>query len=256
MTELANKLATWRQNQAGKPDHILSTKAVDRQRLVADGASRATVTVVLRDIDDAPLTSGGALLAVTQRSPGAPTAIPGPVIDHGDGTYSFDLVATTDAGRGAWDVVVDFGGAKARQLWPPVTPETAPLVGDLFCGFHHYPAGTGLDVPLELNRGAGEAGRAYHLLGTLAGTTPGVTLTGVHVPLNRDDLFVSTWLSPGPPGFPGSQGVLDPGGRAEARLVLPASVSAALVGERFHFCGLLGGSPGEVTGLVTFPVVP
>ena len=256
VTELAGKLASWRQNQAGKPDHILSTRSVDRQRIVADGASRARVTVALRDIDDAPLTSGGAVLTVTQRTPGAPTAIPGPVTDHGDGTYSFDLVATTDAGRGAWDIVVDFGGAKTRQLWPPVTLTTAPLASDLFCGFYDYEAGSGLDVPFELNRGAAEAGRPYHLLATLAGTTPGVTLGGVHVPLNRDDLFVSTYLNPGPPGFPGSQGVLDPGGRAEARLVLPAAVSAALVGERFHFCGLLGGAQGGVTALVTLPVVP
>ncbi|MDA1266309.1 MAG: DUF1028 domain-containing protein [Planctomycetota bacterium] len=201
--ELANELAVWRQNQAGKPDHILSTKALDRQVLVADGASRATVTVVLRDIDDVPLGVGGASLAVAQANGGPATALVGPVTDHGDGSYSFDLTATGDPGRGAWDIVVDFGGAKARQLWPPITLETRPLTEDLFCGFYEYVGGTGLEVPFELNRPAIDAGRPYHLLGTLSGTLPGLTIGGAHVPLNRDDFFVATWLSPGPPDFPG-----------------------------------------------------
>ena len=253
--DLEQKLVVWRDKQRGKPDHVLSSVAPDRQQLVADGASAATISVTLRDIDGAQLTHGGAVLTLVPRHGGAPPALPGPVTDHGDGTYSFELVATTDPGRGEWDVVVDFGGAKTRQLWPPLALETVALT-DLHCGFYDYPAGTGLDVPFELNRGAAEAGRAYHLLGTLAGTTPGVTLAGVHVPLNRDDFFVSTWLNPGAPGFPGSQGVLDPNGHAAAQLVLPAAVSAALVGERFHFCALLAGAPGEVTSLVTFPVLP
>jgi len=253
--ELAAKVAQWRQNQQGKPDHLLSSKQVDRQRLVADGASRGTVTVVLRDIDDQPLGQGGATLTITQRNPGAATALPGPVTDHGDGSYSFDLTATSDPGRGQWDVEVDFGGAKTRLLWPPLTLETRPLAEDLFCGFYDYPAGTGLDVPFELNRGPAEAGRGYHVLGTLSGTVPGFDLVGLHVPLNRDPFLETTWFHPGPPDFPGSVGQLDPAGHAAARLVLPAAVSAALVGEQFHFCAVLGGTQ-EVTDVVRLPVIP
>ena len=89
VTELSGKVAKWRDKQKGKPDHILSEVHVDRQRLVADGISRATVTVLLRDIDGAALGHGGDVITVTQASPGTPTAIPGPVTDHGDGSYSF-----------------------------------------------------------------------------------------------------------------------------------------------------------------------
>ena len=253
--ELEQKVDLWRTKQQGKPDHLLSTVEVDRQHLVADGASRATVTVALRDIDDLPLGQGGALVSVVPRHGGAPSAQAGSVTDHGDGTYSFELVATVDAGLGTWDLVVDFGGPKTRQLWPPLTMETRPLV-DLFCGFHEYPGGSDLEVPFELNRGSPEAGRPYHLLGSLSGTDPGVVLGGVHVPLNRDSFLEQTWLHPGPPGFPGFMGSLDGAGRAEARLVLDAATSAALVGERLHFCALLGPPGAEVSSLARFLVVP
>jgi Family of unknown function (DUF1028)/Invasin, domain 3 len=253
--ELAAKLATWRSKQQGKPDHVLSTVVVDRQRLVADGASRATVTVELRDIDDVALGHGGDTITVAWDGLGSPNAMPGPVTDNGDGTYTFELVATADAGRGLWNLVVDFGGPKTRQLWPPLSLESVPLT-DLHSGYYDYPAGSGLEVPFEINRGAGEAGRGYHLLGTLSGTVPGVTIGAVLVPLNRDPFFESTWFQPGAPDFPGSIGVLDGMGRAEARLVLDPAVSAALVGQRFDFCALLAGPGGEVTSVVGFPVIP
>lgn len=253
--ELGSKVAKWRQNQSGKPDHVLSTKTADRQRIVADGASRATFTVELRDIDDVPVGHGGATLTVVPRDTQNPTAVPGAVTDHGDGTYTFDLIATDTPGRGAWDVWVDFKGGKPRRLWPGITMETVPLA-DLHCGFYDYEGGSGLDVPFEINRDAAEAGRPYHLLGTLAGTSPGFVFDGVHVPLNRDPFFEDTWFQPGPPGFPGSKGALDADGRAEASLVLDPNTSAALVGERFHFTALLGGSTSEVTSVVTFPVIP
>ena len=253
--ELEQKVNLWRSKQQGKPDQVLSTVSASRQLLVADGTSRATITVALRDIDDVPLAQGGALLTIAPRHAGPPPALAGPVTDHGDGTYSFDLVATADPGRGAWDVIVDFGGAKTRQLWPPLTLETRPLV-DLFCGFDSYPGGSGLDVPFELNRGPAEAGRPYHLLGTLSGTSPGVVIGGVGVPLNRDAFFEQTWFHPGAPGFSGSIGQLDALGHAGASLLLDAPTSAALVGERFHFCTLLGGGSPGISGLTSVLIAP
>ena len=252
---LGQKVALWRIKQQGRPDQILSRVMLDRQQLVADGASRARVTVELRDIDDVPLSHGGAQLTVVQRSPGQATALAGPVTDHGDGSYSFDLRATDQAGRGQWEIVVDFGGAKTRTLWPPLAIETVALQ-DLFAGFYDYPAGTGLSVPFELNRGSGEAGRAYQLLGTLSGTVPGVDLALVHLPLNRDSFFEQTWFHPGAADFPGSIGVLDGAGHAEARLSLPPATSMALVGERFHFCALLGSPADGITTVVTLPIIP
>ena len=49
---------TWRKNQKGRPDHLLSLVELDRQQLVADGLGRALVTVELRDINGKPLGHG------------------------------------------------------------------------------------------------------------------------------------------------------------------------------------------------------
>ena len=252
---LQQKVEEWRQSKIGKPDHILSEVAADRDAVVADGLSRAFVTVLLRDIEGTPLGHGGATISVLPVTGDPPTAVPGPVTDHGDGTYSFELVATDQPGRGAWNLVVDFGGNKPVQLWPPLFLQTSPLV-DLHCGKFIQQASDAGAVPFTLNRGAGEAGRAYHLLGTTSGTTPGLDLGSVLLPLNRDRFFQFTYLSPGPPAFPGSQGLLDGDGRAEAALVLPPVAWSSLVGERLHFCALLGGPTLEVTALAQLDVWP
>jgi len=246
---------TWRQKQKGRPDHLLSLVEIDRQQLVADGFSSALVTVELRDINGTPLTHGGDTLVLTQTSQGPPIAIPGPVTDNGDGSYTFELSATQNAGRGTWTIDVDFGIPAPRQLYPPLVLESVALT-DLHAGVTSYSIEHGGPVSFTINRGAGEAGRGYHLLGTLSGTSPGVTLGGVLVPLNRDRLLEHTWLHPGPPTLPGSVGVLDGNGWAEAWLDLPAASWSVLVGERMDFCVLLGGPQFEVTVVDGFPIVP
>ena len=45
-------------------------------------------------------------------------------------------------------------------------------------------------------------------------------------------------------------------GRAEALLALPPSAWAGLLGERLHFCALLGGAGADVTNVVALEVVP
>ena len=252
---LQAKFDTWRQKQAGRPDHLLSVVEVDRQQLVADGLTRARVTVELRDIDGTPLTHGGDILSLTQTSQGPPVALPGPVTDNGDGTYTFELTATQTSGRGMWTIDVDFGIPAPRQLYPPLILESVPLT-DLHAGVTSFSVERGGAVPFIINRGAGEAGRAYHLLGTLSGTSPGVTIGGVLVPLNRDRFLAHTWLRPGPPTLPGSAGVLDGNGWAEAWLDLPAVSWATLVGERMDFAVLLAGPNPEVTVVDGFQIVP
>ncbi|MEE8469322.1 MAG: DUF1028 domain-containing protein [Planctomycetota bacterium] len=255
MVVLRNKYANWRANLGGIPDAIHSEVHIDRQQLVADGLSTARVVVVLRDVEGRALVSGGDTLTVVPTTPGAPTAIPGPVTDHGDGTYSFDMLSTTTVGRGAWNLVVKYKPKKSAQLYPPMILATTAVV-DLHSGFYEYSIDTGTPIPFTLNRGMAESGRAYHLLGSFSGTSPGIDLGGLNLPLNRDRFFEYTWFSPGPPGLTGFQGMLDADGRALAWLDMPTESWAVFVGERFDFCALLGGAIPEITQLVGFEVLP
>lgn len=246
----------WRAGLAGIPDHYLSLVAADAQSLVADGLSTAHVTVQLVDLEGVSIPHGGAKLTVKQVNEGPATARPGPVTDHGNGTYTFDLLATTNPGRGAWEVkLAGHGGPRPVLLQPPFIVLTDPLA-DLHVGVNVLRPGIDEQVPFTINRGTAEAGRMFRILGTFSGTNPGFDYMGAHVPLNRDRFLEFTWLTSGPPLFPGSAGVLDADGRAQARLLLGAEAWSSLVGERFHFVALLGGATTEVTSGVSFQVVP
>ena len=68
--------------------------------------------------------------------------------------------------------------------------------------------------------------------------------------------FQFTFLSPNARQFSNSAGLLDGEGRAEARLILPSSTWAVLVGEHFDFSAILGGPSLAVTNLVGFSILP
>ena len=251
--ELRDQYAQWRASLAGVPDHYLSEVSVDRQSIVADGRSRAHVTIRLKDLDGVPLTQGGAAIKLKRQNPLPRKAIAGPVIDNGDGTYSVDLVSTTVAGLGQWRVDVDLGGPRTIRLSPLVELSSDPLA-ELHVGVRQFRAAMPALVPFTLNRAAVDAGRPYRILGSLSGTQPGFDLMGVHIALNRDPFFNTTWLPPGRNDFYGSHGSLDGVGRAHAYLRLDPLWSSALVGRRFEFCAWLAGSAPEVTNGVGFDI--
>lgn len=251
---LADKVASWRLKQAGRPDHLKSEVSPDREILPADGKTTAEVRVTLRDIEGVQLSTGGATLTAEWVGDGSPTALPGAVVDHGDGTYTLPLQATAVAGRGAWHIWVDFGAVRPRLLWPPLVLPSAPPT-DLFAGRKDYSVAEGGTIPFTIDRGVADAGRPYRLLASAAGSKPGFMLGGVLVPLNRDRFLEWTWNGAGPE-FAGSFGVLDSDGRAEARLDLPIPAWQSLVGERLGFCAVLGPGPYDVTQAVSLRVVP
>lgn len=253
--QLQDVHAQWRTGLAGVPDHYRSEIAVDRHSLVADGASTAHVTVRLVDVNGDPLQTGGHVLAVKKNHSGLKTASVGAVVDHGDGTYGFDLTATTNPGRGSWNVDVLTAGARVIRLQPPLIVSTDALA-ELHAGVYNYHVATDDRVPFTVNRGAADALRPYRILGSFSGTDPGFDLGALHVPLNRDRLFQFTWTTSGALWFEGSAGLLDADGRAEASLWLSDDGWSQLVGERLHFTAWLGGPFEEVTNLVTFKVLP
>jgi len=69
---------------------------------------------------------------------------------------------------------------------------------------------------LRLNAGPANAGRQYLVLGSLAGTSPGTTQNGIHVPLNVDSYYNFTLNNPNSAILIQSMGVLDATGRASA----------------------------------------
>ena len=253
--ELTSRYNAWRTSRAGLPDHYLSKVQVDRELLVADGKSKASVRIQLVDLDGNPLVAGGDQVTVRQTSPGPPTASPGPVTDNGNGTYTLELTATLTPGRGAFQVEVGAQGPRSILLRPLIALETSPL-SELHVGMRTVSATTGGRIPFIVNRGASDAGRPYRILGSHSGSVPGFDYGGVHVPLNRDSFFAFTWTTNGnDPKFLRSAGALNTDGRIQALLRVPPGTWSALVGRRFEFCALLGASGGggfDVTPSVGF----
>jgi len=83
---------------------------------------------------------------------------------------------------------------------------------------------------LALHAGIARAGELYWVLGSVTGTTPGLTLGAFTLPLNLDTYFTFTLLNANSPALPASFGSLDAAGLATAAVVLPAASSPSLVG--------------------------
>jgi len=85
---------------------------------------------------------------------------------------------------------------------------------------------------LTLDAGPGNANRIFILLGTMAGTTPGLTLpNGTHIPLNPSAYFSFTLANPNVLPLTHSLGFLDANGHTTSSFTLPhvPPVAAGLV---------------------------
>ncbi|QDV04816.1 hypothetical protein Poly30_03090 [Planctomycetes bacterium Poly30] len=252
VTRLLDKVRVWEQGLVQVADQMRTEVTVDREELVADGLSTATVTVRLADRNGDPLTVGGQTLTVWPMHGGTAPAIAGPVTDHGDGTHSFQVTATQAAGIGEWHLHVD-DGVRNVLLWPALSLPTAPLA-DLHASRSEISGATGAEVVLTLNR-PGDAGRGYGILGSTSGQVPGTTIQGVSVPLNPDRFYGLTLGLPRGPVFSAFSGTLDGAGRAEARFALPPALAGVLVGTHFDFCALVAPPGGAVITNVESVVV-
>ena len=86
------------------------------------------------------------------------------------------------------------------------------------------PITAGGSQPLSLDAGASMANAAYVLVGSLSGTSPGVTIGSVQVPLNPD-FYTDFSLSGSPQFYTGFLGTLDADGRASATFTLPPGLA-------------------------------
>ncbi|MHC4079183.1 MAG: sialidase family protein, partial [Planctomycetota bacterium] len=132
-----------------------------------------------------------------------------------------------------------------RSNHVPVTPPTlinrpfAAVVSPLLYGApNDISAATGGTQNLTLCAGAKHGGRAYLVVGSISGTTPGLSVGPVHIPLNPDLVTNLTIALANTPTFANTKGSLDVDGRAAARIVVPGGVTGA-VGLTLHFVYVL-----------------
>ncbi len=253
--QLEDLYAAWREARRGRPDGILSqVDAVDS--LPADGLTKRIATVRLVDLDGLPLDHGGAEVRVAAAGGARAHILLGPVADRGDGRYSFTLTSTTRVGTDRFVITADDGFLKAT-LYPFLEIRSEPPAA-LHAGRDRISAARGGSVPFGLREPA-HPGSPYVILASAGGTEPGIPLTGGAVlPLALDPWFrLSLRLAGDPAHLPGTLGILDAQGRAEAAFVAPPGALAPLLGARLYWAGLVSDEDGPVaTNPVGFDVVP
>jgi hypothetical protein len=231
--QLTELYAAWRASRRGQPDGLLSV-VESVPSMPADGVTRRTVTIRLVDVDGVPLDHGGADVRVTPLSDHPGHLGIGPVRDLGDGRYSFTVGAGRSLGQDRLVITADTDVVHAT-LFPYLEIETLPPPA-VHMGRSAISAAAGGAVPFVLSQPQ-RPGAAYLLVASASGTVPGLDLAaGVHLPLNRDGILGLTRRLAGDPlWLPGTRGVLDAHGRAEASLLAPPGALLPFVGATFSW---------------------
>lgn len=137
-----------------------------------------------------------------------------------------------------------------------------PLGGDLFGDVAAVSLLAGGAQGLALSTCPPQPDAQYLLLGSLSGTSPGIPVDGVVLPLAFDTY--TTWLlsNPSPAHLPGSFGTLDAAGAAGTTLTVPAGSPAAWAGAVFQHAfaviSMAGGTPQvvQVSDAAALALVP
>jgi hypothetical protein len=130
-------------------------------------------------------------------------------------------------------------------------------ISTLTADTQEVPASTGGQIGFSLDAGPGNANRSYLVVGSLSGTTPGLTLPGglVTLPVNWDGFSDLEMALLNTPAFTGFLGTLNAQGLADARLNVPALPSGA-VGVIFHFAYCCNVPFDFASNSVNFEIVP
>lgn len=182
-----------------------------------------------------------------------------PCIDAGDnaaiaGLPPYDLVGT------------------ARTLDDPATPDTgagtAPIVDmgalefglTLFASSPVLSLATGGFVDLDLEVGAGFGTQIFVVVGSATGTSPGIAVDALTVPLAYDAYTAFALQSLNTPLLQNTLGWTDGAGNATARFALPAGTDPSFVGTTLYHAAILvdvlgTGLASTVTNAVAFELV-
>jgi len=243
--QLVERFAAWRLERAGRPDGLHS-RAESVDSLPADGRTERTVRVRLADLEGEPLPQGGATLTVASADGTPLHTVPGPVSDHGDGTYSFVLRAGTTSGLDRLALRAE-DGLVAATLYPyPELRSDAPA--RLHVGRDRLSAAAPAEVPFVVNEPA-RARAKFWLLAELA--HPKARGAGFRPEHLRGLIPAAAPFFPAPPGE------LDADGRGEASFTPSAAALRALVGWRLAFRARIVGRGAPLDSApVELPIVP
>ncbi|MEM7306626.1 MAG: right-handed parallel beta-helix repeat-containing protein [Planctomycetota bacterium] len=117
-------------------------------------------------------------------------------------------------------------GAGAAPLVDLGAHEHHPLTADV----DRLSLAAGGTQGLDLDAGAAHAGGLYLLATSASGTSPGIPIGGLTLPLNYDAVMLASLSNPDAAPFAGYQGVLDAAGEAGASLSLPAGALTSAAG--------------------------
>lgn len=226
----------WRLTLAGRPDHHQSTVTLEPPTLIADGSSVTTATITLRDWQGTALTAGGATVTIAAEPTGTASVTLGPVSDLGNGTYTFNVTAGTTPGTASLAITVD-DGVSPVLLSPRTDVEVRP--DSLWASATSVSAAAGGTVDLHLDAGGGNALAAYVVAASASGTSPGLPIGSVVLPLNPDPWFQGSLLLANGSLFVNTFGALDLAGRAQAQLAATPGLLAPAAGTDLDFAYVL-----------------
>ncbi len=221
----------WRQNQIGRPDAILTTKAANPAAAPGNGTAQASLDLTAIDWQGTPVGHGGATLTVKHSAASAGLARIGTPVDHGDGTYSIPLTAGAGVGHDEFEVVLDDGISKVTLYPFPTFDETATLTSDVAS----LSAAAGGTANLSLFGPALASPPPYLVLCSASGTSPGLPIGPVVLPLNFDGVVLLSFLLRNSAHFVNTDATLLADGTQSAQFVVNAGELTPLIGYDLAF---------------------
>jgi uncharacterized Ntn-hydrolase superfamily protein len=255
VVQLRGLYDTWKTQQRGRPDQVLSTITFDPPTLPRDGRTVTTATLVLRDREGTRITRGGANVGVALDPTSTSNATIGAVRDHGDGRYSFPITAGTNAAGIRLRVTVDDGSGPRR-----LTPAPGILVSTefLWTDRAEISAAQGGRLAFAVQPGPPfGVNRIWVLLASNSGTSPGVTIPPFyHLKLNPDPLFQVTVIGAFHQTIPELIGVTSGLGLSTSGITFPPGLYGLRPGTDLAFAYVLINPVSLTSNPVTIRIVP
>ncbi len=162
------------------------------------------------------------------------------------GNYYRDYEGSDLDGDGIGDTPHPIPGGALTDPFPRVRPPDGVL---LWAEEHRLMAVDGGVVPLQVAAGPARAGATYAILGSTSGTSPGIVVGGVPIPLNVDAYFMRTLTMPNTDPLSDFAGVLNATGSATATLTLDPGMLGPLASLTFHHVAVLVNADGEIAAV-------
>lgn len=163
-----------------------------------------------------------------------------------------DENVTNNTGQIAYDLWEQLGKSAPVEM----TYAELDLSPRLSANLTEISVTTGGTQALCLNAGAAHAGQTYWVLGSESGSTPGVPIDGVVVPLNFDAWTLYTLTQPNIGALNQTLGLLDGSGQANANLIVPALASLAGVQLQHAYIVTNGLTVLDASNAVSISLVP